>query len=450
MASSCYKETKSGATVYITRMKCGKPEAGRKRQLRGGVGDNVDDLRKHVLGGLMAIRASEDDNTLLKNLEKFHKLISDVPLDDLDLVEPLNYLWGRLSVSLSSGDVSLKCLSAITLTDLICNSELIAAKITPEIAGVVAGHCCKESGASLLDLLELLHWMLECGNKEVRDSVVSVISVDALVTLAEGNSEICAEVFRVFFSLVRFDGIDPSSIIEFCRKNMHNEQYFEVVLECLSRLVTWYREKPINFVNFDSLLDSSDVNVVQSALQFMTVMTSNGLPVHVTPAKIVHLMIGERPDDILFHAALALHKLVESDSTVTSTVIDSRDLVRFLMESLSQFPMRVRFHVAWVLLFCASKITEVRQLIGFIPKDQPITFASIAKDILDMENEFLTDMFLIAWDNIFTVSSHIPFIKSVFLEQFPGESIWEYFSFSNAELDEKAEKFLSTWFHVET
>ena len=428
-------------------MKCGEPEAGRKRRLRSGVGDNADELRNDVLGGLMAIRASEDDITLLKNLEKFHKLISDVPLDDLDLVEPLEYLWNRLSGCLSSGDVSLKCLSAITLTDLICNSEVIAAKVTPGVARVVSGHCCKESGAALLDLLELLHWVLECGNREVRDSVVSVLSIDALVSLAGGSSEICAEVFRVLFSLVRFDGIDPSPIIEFCRKNIHDEQHYEAVLECLSRLVTWYREKPINFVNFDSFLDSSDA---QSTLQFMTVMISNGLPVHVTPAKIVHLMTGEMPDDLLFYAAFALHKLVESDATVTSTLIDSRDLVRFLMESLSLYPMRARFHVAWVLLFCASRIREVRQLIGFIPKDQPITFASIARDILDMENEVLTDMFLIAWDNIFTVSSHIPFIKSVFLEQFPGESIWDYFSFSNSELDEKAEKFLSTWFHVET
>lgn len=413
--------------------------------------EDVNEVQKCTLAACKAISVSQSPFELKAALDRFHAVVCNVFLDDFDDLSPISFVKDRV-FDLLKGDVAdfqLKVACTVVLTDILCNSKSLRATMGNEIVCDICRLCIGSDGQLQLELLELIHCLMETGSRETRDAVALVLTTQVLSNLFDkGNFDMRCEIFRILFSFVQFDNIDLSFILDLCVANLYKEEYSLLVLDCLARIVPWFHE--IIPVDFDRLLANQNAAILESAFNLMESMSTSGQNVHVTLPTVVR-MIGSPgdQDDVQFHAALALHKIIENNEAAALELINSSNVIHDLMGGLGGFTTRVRFHVAWVLLFCASKVTEFRQLIVFIPKNDPVTFATIAKDILDMDHQTLTVMFLQAWDAIFKMSSHIPFIRATFLDQFPGDTIWEYFSFTDPNVDAMAETFLSTWFGIE-
>jgi hypothetical protein len=121
----------------------------------------------------------------------------------------------------------------------------------------------------------------------------------------------------------------------------------------------------------------------------------------------------------------------------------SGGLLAGILNALERVSVKVRFHLGMMLLAVAD-VCDQESVARFLkPPGCQLTVYRATLGLLAMENYFIFERILQAWDKLFVVGGAV--VIEEFFGLFPGKEVWEAFAIDDDVLEPKADAFLSRW-----
>jgi hypothetical protein len=161
--------------------------------------------------------------------------------------------------------------------------------------------------------------------------------------------------------------------------------------------------------------------------------------------------IAFRNADSSTEAAVAIASICERREIYCARILET-DMLLVLMDQIECLSTEIKFHMCRVMLSVAKACgsTWLDKLLH--PPGIQIGFFHCVAIALGFEQQELVWRIILTLDHLFALliddAEALMAVTTEFLQELPGESIWDDFSFADPELDELADQFVRKWFDV--
>jgi hypothetical protein len=237
------------------------------------------------------------------------------------------------------------------------------------------------------------------------------------------------------------------------RTHRNDRSVLHSLLVFINNLLDWCRPDIISgIIDVPKYLSKSDDGTDKRIYALVSnAYCKRGLWLGLTVYHFLDCIHSNKSDPgVRAYAAAALRSIVQCERP---DLIDEMNhpesgIINTMMSLMEDLEMRVRHHMSLILLTCA-KLVKIESLDLYCSD----LFAHVSKRLLRQENKWITLAFISAWDGIFSVCRFVKgrfrMVSDLFLEMFPGDSIWDAAAVADVEVEQAWSSFLNKWFDIE-